>query len=129
MDYDKHNALLRSLGLDDMADRNISNMQKEERQRILWTQFEYAEHLSKMGNFKDSNMLCLGIKDSADFSAPLYKRMAINYRKLKEYNNEIKIINEFLKERQKEYGGRMWIDEFSVRLKKAKELKSKGKKK
>ena len=129
MDMNNHNAFLRSVGLDDMASRNESNMRKDERRQMLWTQFELAEQLSKAGDFKESNELCLGIKDSADFSAPLYKRMAINYRKLKEYNNEIKIINEFLSEKQKEYGGRMWIDEFSTRLKRAKELKNQAKKK
>lgn len=102
----------------EMRQKKSEDLKQDEFIKII----EKAEQLSKSGNSNESNSLLLPIRNLTDQSARVYKRLAINYRKLRLYDNEIKIIEEFINEQQPKYGGAMWLDYFEPRLKRAKEL-------
>lgn len=85
-----------------------------------------AEELSKNGEIEASNKILLELKDNSpiQIQSKIYERLAINYRKLKDYGSEIKIIEEFLAKERNPYDG-AWVDKSISRLNRAKELKDK----
>ncbi|HEM4065864.1 TPA: hypothetical protein U1W09_000388 [Streptococcus suis] len=99
---------------------------KELRQRIsaedkakeLNNIFNTGEKLSKEKKYQESNSLLLPLSENDEFlwSAPLFERIAINYRGLREYKKEIEICERFLKDKQPLYGGDMWKDVFNKRI-------------
>lgn len=92
--------------------------------------FFKAERISKEGNPTESNRILFDIYNNVphkaiNFGSLFFQRLAINFRKLKDYKNEIKYINIFLKDYQPAYGKTMWKPEFTKRLTKAKLLYNK----
>lgn len=115
-----HNEWLRSIGLTDIANRNEKNFEKQEYELKLRSLFNKAEQLSKDGKPKMSNDIIYRIieNEKPDATAPMYLRIAINHRKLQEYQEEKDILERFLKYEQPRYGGDMWIEKFEDRLNK-----------
>lgn len=120
---ENHNAWLRTVGLDETADRNENNYKNQKYQLKLRKIFNKAENLSKNGNLKESNEIIYELIDNEkpDATAPMYWRLAINHRKLKEYQEEKNVLERFLKYEQPRYGGNMWKDKFQDRINKVNE--------
>ena len=127
-DVKKHNQWLRKNNLSDIADRNEGQAEHNQQQNLLIRKMGKAEELSKAGNIQDSLILLSEIRSQGNFDqhVRLYERLAINYRKVKDYDKEIEVIQEFLIMHQPKYGGNMWKESFEKRLEKAKLLKSKN---
>ncbi|WP_339014214.1 hypothetical protein VNN36_04490 [Lactococcus garvieae] len=123
----KHNKWLKRNGLSVLADRNESQIKYNQHQDVLLQKMKKAEELSKSGNISDSLDILTELQLQGDFEQParLYERLAINYRKIKDYDKEIEVITEFLSTQQSKYGKDMWIDHFQTRLEKAELLKNK----
>ena len=89
------------------------------------TPFLRAERLSKDGFPDKSNDILLKLKKGRNNDAGVYERLAINYRKLKNYKLEVNIINEFLEKILPQYeepSYTSWNTKFNKRLARAEEL-------
>lgn len=80
--------------------------------------FLVGENLSKERKYRESNNLLLPLSENEQLkmTAPLFERIAKNYRGLKEFEKEVEICERFLKEKQPFYGGDMWKDVFYKRI-------------
>lgn len=105
----------------------MKTTQEEKRQNGLISIMNHGEDLSKHGKINESQKVLLPLTtESFEQPARLYKRLAINARKQKDYMAEIEFINKFITDFQPLYGGTMWLDVFEPRLAKAKELYKKS---
>ncbi|WEA55723.1 hypothetical protein [Lactococcus lactis] len=129
-DVKNHNQRLRKNNLSDAADRNEKQIEHNQQQNHLIQKMMKAEELSKTGDIQESLVLLSELRSQGNFDQPsrLYERLAINYRKIKNYDKEIEVIQEFLNMHQAKYGEKMWKDSFEKRLEKAEILRSKIKK-
>lgn len=129
-DVKNHNQRLRKNNLSDVADRNEKQIEHNQQQNHLIQKMMKAEELSKTGDIQESLVLLSELRSQGNFDQPsrLYERLAINYRKIKNYDKEIEVIQEFLNMHQPKYGEKMWKDSFEKRLEKAEILRSKMKK-
>lgn len=109
---------LEKIGDFDNANQVKQTMLAEEKQRKLDKIFSDGERLSKEKKYSESNLLLIPLSNNTNFNAtaPLFERIAKNYRGLKEYDKEIEICTKFLKEKQHQYGGDMWKDVFNKRI-------------
>lgn len=124
----KHISNLKKSGLHDLASELEKNLKEQEKDRQFANLLTDAEKLSKSKEYKKSNDILLELKDSkAPFKAPIYERLAINYRGLKEYEKEQEMIQEFLNKHLKKYGenGDSWKEKFEERLEKSKKYTNK----
>ncbi|MFA9492460.1 hypothetical protein [Streptococcus sp. E17BB] len=114
----KHADYLDQIGLKDSAKELREQIAFDKLRDEGWKLFEKGERLSKQKQYQQSNELLLPLigQKGVDFTAPLYERIAINYRGLKDYQAEIAICENFLKYEQPKYGGDMWIDTFKKRI-------------
>ena len=128
-DVKKHNQWLRKNNLSDMANRNEKQTEHNQQQDILIQKMLKAEELSKAGSIQESLIILSELRSQGKFDQPvrLYERLAINYRKIKDFDKEIEVIQEFLSIHQPKYGENMWKDSFKKRLEKAELLKSRTK--
>lgn len=128
-DVKKHNQWLRKNNLSDMANSNEKQTEHNQQQDILIQKMLKAEELSKAGNIQESLTILSELRSQGKFDQPvrLYERLAINYRKIKDFDKEIEVIQEFLSIHQPKYGENMWKDSFKKRLEKAELLKSRTK--
>ncbi|MFT8458093.1 MAG: hypothetical protein ABF804_05490 [Liquorilactobacillus ghanensis] len=121
-DCKQQNELLRSVGLDDIAKRNEKFQKEEELREKLTPIWLNGENISKKGNPKKSNEVLLPLlKTPFDDDEELYWRLAINYRKLKDYQSEINIIEKALNKEKMNWSFRS-KQQFESRLNKAKLL-------
>lgn len=121
-DCKQQNELLRSVGLDDIAKRNEKFQKEEELREKLTPIWLNGENISKKGNPKKSNEVLLPLlKTPFDDDEELYWRLAINYRKLKDYQSEINIIEKALNKEKMNWSFRS-KQQFKNRLNKAKLL-------
>lgn len=104
----------------------VDKQNKKEEQKVL-QMFQQFEQLSK-DDFPNIELLAIKLLEESYFisSAPVFKRLAITFRKEKDYDSEIDAIQIFLDVYQPQYGGAMWKDVFEPRLKKARTLASKS---
>lgn len=116
-DFLETNNWLRSVGLTEIADRDTKNRTESERQMELRKQFNHAERLAKDNQIDLSNQILNSlITEKFRQTAPLYERLAKNYRKQKNYEKEIEVCQTFLDTEQPKYGGVQWIDVFQKRI-------------
>lgn len=115
---EKHAEWLLEIGLTDEGNKILTVLEKDDKRDECFQTFQKGEMLGKSKNYKKSNLILLPLLESdyVDFYAPLYERIAKNYRGLKEYQNEIDICQKFLTDIQPLYGGDMWIDVFLKRI-------------
>ena len=95
-----------------------NNLEINKKRDECYQIFQKGEELSKKKKYDDSNKLLLPLLENnyVDFYAPLYERIAKNYRGLKDYKKELDICQTFLKNIQPIYGGDMWINVFTKRI-------------
>ncbi|WP_270615500.1 hypothetical protein [Streptococcus koreensis] len=95
-----------------------NNLEISKKRDECYQIFIKGEELSKKKKYDDSNKLLLPLLENkyVDFYAPLYERIAKNYRGLKDYKKELDICQAFLKKIQPIYGGDMWINVFTKRI-------------
>jgi len=121
-------------------EKEFGDLAKENQKRLILNLQEStisarileAETVSKKGCYQESNNLLNNILNEVPsnliiMSVVVFKRLAINYRKLKEYDNEVRCIKKFLSDFQPLYGKSMWKQEFEDRLTKAQALSAKSK--
>lgn len=115
----KYAEWLLEIGLTDEGNKVLTNLEFENKRNECFEIFHKGEMLGKSKNYKESNLILLPLleNDFVDFYAPLYERIAKNYRGLKEYQNEIDICQKFLNDLQPLYGTDMWVDVFTNRIK------------
>ncbi|MCV6815252.1 hypothetical protein [Streptococcus uberis] len=114
----KYAEWLLEIGLTEDGNRALANLENANKRDESFQIFQKGEMLGKSKNYMESNLILLPLleNDSVDFYAPLYERIAKNYRGLKEYQNEIDICQKFLNDIQPLYGEDMWIDIFAKRI-------------
>lgn len=116
-DFLEANNRLQSVGLTKIADRDTKNREESERQAELRKQFIHAEQLAKDNQIDLSNQILNSlIAEKFRQTAPLYERLAKNYRKQKNYKKEIEVCQTFLDTEQPKYGGDQWIEVFQKRI-------------
>lgn len=95
---------LESAGLHESANRQRALLERTKRHAELRPIFVKAERLSIAKEYSESNAILLGLKErNYTQMKPLMNRMAINYRGLKEYANEIAVIDEYITRYYPEY--------------------------
>lgn len=109
---------LEKIGDAEAAKELRQRISAEDKAKELNNIFNAGEKLSKEKKYQESNSLLLPLSENDEFlwSAPLFERIAINYRGLREYEKEIEICERFLKDQQPLYGGVMWKDVFYKRI-------------
>lgn len=114
----EHAEWLLEIGEVEKANQQLTALMVSDKRDECFQIFQKGEELGKNKMYKESNRLLLPLlkNDSVDFYAPLYERIAKNYRGLKEYQNEIDICQKFLNDIQPLYGGDMWLDVFTKRI-------------
>lgn len=92
-------------------------------QTVAMMNTETFLHLPK-DDFNATESLAIALLENPAFnqSVIVFKRLAIMYRKQKDYSSEVDAIKFFFDNYQPEYGGDMWRDVFVPRLSKAKKL-------
>lgn len=148
--FDRINITLREIRLPEMGIRNISfkidiwvESQKQKTQKKLFKEHSYDPNIEMPDNFADrngkakeleekgylDNAIEMYLKNTFEEDTTLYpfKRLAIIYRKRKDFANEILIINralDMLKKRNCERDEKQ-KEEMELRLKRVRELKEK----
>lgn len=123
-DMVKHNKNLKKMGLNDIAIRNKKQMEENDKHEKLCSIYKKGRQLSVEGKIDESNAVLEPLLKT-DFKKYeiLYERLAINYRKQKRYDDEIKIIDLFLNSYSKLYDHE--FDKLKNRRLKAIELNNK----
>lgn len=124
-----HAKWLKHSGMKNEANEVIDVIKSERENHENFKLFLNAEQFSKQNKLQQSNDILLSLisEHHANFTADIFWRLAINYRKQKDYQSEIKAIQRFISDYQPEYGGDMWLDKFLPRLEKAESLLDKQK--
>lgn len=114
----EHAEWLLEIGEEKKSNQELTELENTNKRDGCFLVFQRGEELGKAKKYKESNSILLPLleNDSVYFYAPLYERIAKNYRGLKEYQNEIDICQQFLSDIQPIYGGNMWVDVFSKRI-------------
>lgn len=114
----EHAEWLSQIGEVEKATQRLTELENINKRGKYFKVFQKGEKLGKLKRFEESNSILLPLlkNDFVDFHAPLFERIAKNYRGLKDYENEIKICETFLSDKQPLYGGDMWVDVFTKRI-------------
>ena len=114
----EHAEWLSQIGEVEKATQRLTELENINKRDKYFKVFQKGEKLGKLKRFEESNSILLPLlkNDFVDFHAPLFERIAKNYRGLKDYQNEIKICETFLSDKQPLYGGDMWVDVFTKRI-------------
>lgn len=114
----EHAEWLLEIGETEKGINELRTLERNDKRDECFLIFQKGEKLGKNKEYKKSNELLIPLleNENVDFYAPLYERIAKNFRGLKEYQNEIDICQRFLSDIQPHYGEDMWIDVFLKRI-------------
>lgn len=129
-EMDKHNTMLRNIGLKDLADRNEVNILKEKTDESITKPFYHAEKLSKAGEVEESLAILIPLLEKAATIEPYYRgmiveRIAINFRKAKLFSEEVSVLTRYLTSMTSDESFIQYKEKFEKRLIKAKSLEDK----